>query len=125
MPLLDHFRLPVARDVPWESFHSNWATRLADALNAQLPPEFMAEEQTHAGSNLEIDVATMEESEAAAQRNGGVATATERTPAARADAAALPQAGSLVRPAGDNERLDASQRKSHLANQPLVRFHQE
>jgi hypothetical protein len=45
MPLLDHFQPPHR----WESFHSNWATRLADALNERLPPEFIAEEHTHAG----------------------------------------------------------------------------
>jgi hypothetical protein len=76
MPLLDHFHAPLHPIHHWESFHSNWATRLADALNAQLPPEFMAEEHTHAGSNLEIDVATMEQADADAQRNGGVMTAT-------------------------------------------------
>ena len=32
MPLLDHFRPPLYPRHHWESFHSNWATRLADAL---------------------------------------------------------------------------------------------
>jgi len=59
MPLLDHFRPPISQQHSWESFHSNWATRLADLLNEALPPEFLAEEQTHAG-RLEIDVATYE-----------------------------------------------------------------
>jgi hypothetical protein len=63
MPLLDHFHPPLHPYHHWESFHSNWATRLADALNDQwLPPEFMAEEHTHAGSQVEIDVATFEKS---------------------------------------------------------------
>ncbi len=62
MPLLDHFHPPLHPYHHWESFHSNWATRLADALNDQwLPPEFMAEEYPHAGSRLEIDVATFEQ----------------------------------------------------------------
>ena len=69
MPLLDHFRPPINRQHSWESFHSNWATRLADLLNEELPPEFLAEEQTHAG-RLEIDVATYERSDA---RTNGVA----------------------------------------------------
>src|SRR5438105_2435018 len=60
MPLLDHFRPPLHPYHHWESFHSNWATRLADSLNDRLPPEFIAEEHTHAGGNLEIDVATYE-----------------------------------------------------------------
>jgi hypothetical protein len=59
MPLLDHFQPPVYPTHRWESFHSNWATRLADALNDRwLPPEFLAEEYTHGGTRLEIDVAT-------------------------------------------------------------------
>ncbi len=62
MPLLDHFHPPLHPQHHWESFHSNWATRLADALNDQwLPPEFIAEEYTHAGTHLEIDVATFEQ----------------------------------------------------------------
>jgi hypothetical protein len=78
MPLLDHFHAPLHPIHHWESFHSNWATRLADALNACLPPEFMAEEHTHAGSNLEIDVATLERADMDARRNGGVLTATSK-----------------------------------------------
>jgi hypothetical protein len=63
MPLLDHFRPPVENRLRWESFHSNWATRIADALNDHwLPQEFFAEEYTHGGSRLEIDVATYEDS---------------------------------------------------------------
>jgi hypothetical protein len=60
MPLLDHFRPPIVPNHSWESFHSNWATRIADALNELLPPEFMAEEHTSTSSRLEIDVATYE-----------------------------------------------------------------
>jgi hypothetical protein len=60
----------------WESFHSNWATRLADALNEQLPPEFMAEEHTSAGARLEIDVATYEQEPDRAARPNGPPTAT-------------------------------------------------
>ena len=61
MPLLDHFHPPVKDQFPWDSFHSTWATRLADALNDRwLPPEFIAAEHTHAGGSLEIDVATFE-----------------------------------------------------------------
>lgn len=61
MGLRDHFRPPLHPVHHWESFHSNWATRIADALNERwLPREYVAEEQTHAGTNLEIDVATFE-----------------------------------------------------------------
>jgi hypothetical protein len=59
MPLLDHFHPPLAPDHRCESFLSSWATRIADLLNDRwLPPEFIAEEFTHAGARLEIDVAT-------------------------------------------------------------------
>jgi hypothetical protein len=62
MPLLDPFHPPLHPNHHWESFHSNWATRLADALNDRwLPPEFLAEEYTHASTRLEIDVATFEQ----------------------------------------------------------------
>jgi len=62
MPLLDHFHAPIFPRHSWEAFHSNWATRLADALNDRwLPPDYYAEEHTHSGARLEIDVATYEE----------------------------------------------------------------
>ena len=38
MPLLDHFRPPLTPHPSWESFPSNWATRIADGLNERLPP---------------------------------------------------------------------------------------
>jgi hypothetical protein len=61
MPLLDHFHPPLFPRHSWESFHSNWATRLADGLTNLLPPEFMVEENTRGGGRLEIDVATYEQ----------------------------------------------------------------
>jgi hypothetical protein len=61
MPLLDHFHPPLHPHHHWKSFHSNWATRIADALNEKwLPREFLAEETTHAGARVEVDVATFE-----------------------------------------------------------------
>jgi len=79
MPLLDHFHPPVESLYPFESFHSSWATRLADALNEVLPPHFIAVEQTHAGSRLEIDVATFETEDPRPLRSNG-ATATTTVP---------------------------------------------
>jgi hypothetical protein len=77
MPLLDHFRPPPYPRHHWESFHSNWATRIADALNERLPPEFMAEEHTSAGARLEIDVATYQGQDTARPAGpNGAATAT-------------------------------------------------
>jgi hypothetical protein len=64
-----------------KSFHSNWATRLADALNERwLPPDFIAEEFTHAGAALEIDVATYEGPSVSAPPGDGVATLTAAPP---------------------------------------------
>src|SRR5947199_10022257 len=59
MPLLDHFREPLAPRRHWESFHVNWAGAMADALNERLLPEgYFAEEHAHLGARVEIDVAT-------------------------------------------------------------------
>ena len=66
MPLLDHFHPPLAPIRHWESFHARWATSLADSLNPQLPDRYFAEPQTHAGTRVEIDVATFENPPAAA-----------------------------------------------------------
>ena len=79
MPLLDHFRPPLSTQRHWESFHTTWASAIADALNEHwLPEGYFAEEQVHPASRVEIDVATFDESEArasAAGPTGGVATA--------------------------------------------------
>jgi hypothetical protein len=78
MPLLDHFRPPLSTQRHWESFHTTWATAIADALNEKwLPEGYFAEEQLHPAARVEIDVATFEE-KTAAQR-GGVALAGART----------------------------------------------
>ena len=77
MPLLDHFHPPIHPKFHWESFHSNWATRLADMLNDQwLPPEFLAEEYTYGGARFEIDVATFEETTGPQTERTGTATLT-------------------------------------------------
>ena len=57
MPLLDHFHPPLSPHHHWESFHSNWATRIADGIAPLLPADFQVEEHTHAGVGFEIDVA--------------------------------------------------------------------
>ncbi len=56
MPLYDHFRPPIDRKHDWTSFHSRWAVYMADALNAQLPERFLAENQIHLGQTTEADV---------------------------------------------------------------------
>ncbi len=86
MPLRDHFHPPLSERRPWESFHTTWASALADYLTQEvLPPGYIALEQIHAGAAVEIDVATYGEREAAAPAsgNGGAVTAarTVWTPA--------------------------------------------
>lgn len=61
MPLLDHFHLPLAGRRHWESFHSQWAACIASALNDELPEDYFAEAQVHAGPRIEVDVATWQE----------------------------------------------------------------
>ena len=57
MPLLDHFHAPLVGERRWESFHANWATKIADALTERwLPTGYIAEEHVHVGPSIEIDV---------------------------------------------------------------------
>lgn len=74
MPLLDHFHPPLSAERRWESFHSSWATKLADALTERwLPPNYIAEENAHFGPSVEIDVATLEREGPAPGGEGQVA----------------------------------------------------
>jgi len=71
MPLLDHFHKPGKDLLPWDSLHSGWATRVADALNGRwLPADFQALEHTHVGPRVEIDVATFERPRTAVAPSG-------------------------------------------------------
>lgn len=85
MPLLDHFRPPLASTRHWESFHTAWAAEIMSTLNQRvLPPGYFAEAQVHVGSRVEIDVAAFDEDAGArrAGENGGVATQVWTPPAA-------------------------------------------
>ncbi|HEY7427826.1 MAG TPA: DUF4058 family protein [Gemmataceae bacterium] len=75
MPLLDHFHPPLYEERHWESFHAAWASYLAEDLNRRLPEHYFAEELTHAGAIVEIDVGTFEGSRHAREADGS-ATAT-------------------------------------------------
>ena len=92
MPLLDHFHSPLSSERRWESFHSNWATKIADWLTAQwLPSNYIAEEHVHIGPSVEIDVATFEgESAPLTQDGGAVALASLKLWAPPAPDAVLP-----------------------------------
>jgi len=82
MPLFDHFQPPLFPHHHWESFHSNWATRIADGIAAVLPAEFQVEEHTHAGVGFEIDVATFQDQSSPADiASAGSALATLAAPA--------------------------------------------
>ena len=59
MPLLDHFRPPIGDERGWNSFHSNWATRIADQISDLLPEDFLVEENAKGSGGGEIDVATL------------------------------------------------------------------
>jgi Protein of unknown function (DUF4058) len=77
MPLLDHFHPPLSTERRWESFHSSWATKLADALTERwLPAGYIAEEHAHLGPSVEIDVGTFERDASATAEEGSGAVAT-------------------------------------------------
>lgn len=44
MTLRDHFRPPIHPPRSWESFFSNWCTRIADSLTAAIPERYIAGE---------------------------------------------------------------------------------
>ena len=79
MPLRDHFRPPVSRQVSWEEIHAMWPARIVMQLKQQLPPGFVSGPKVHSGSQIEIDIATYERDDAprgfSDRGDGGVATA--------------------------------------------------
>jgi hypothetical protein len=80
MPLLDHFHPPLSERRPWESFHTTWASALADALNeGVLPPGYIALEQVHAGAVIEIDVSTFTEPASSSGADGAATATVPRT----------------------------------------------
>ncbi len=77
MPLIDHFHPPLCNERRWESFHSSWATRIADALTERwLPRNFIAEEHEHLVPAVEIDVGTFEHESSPEGSEGTHAIAT-------------------------------------------------
>lgn len=95
MTLLDHFHPPVSERRRWEGFHGLWAAALVEKLNQDiLADEYFADMQVHIGSQVEVDVATLEESGASIGKRSG-ATAT----GAVAASVWAPPATTLVMPA--------------------------
>jgi len=87
MPLLDHFHPPLSKQRHWDSFHGAWAEAIARHLNEDLLPDrFVAETRVKIGNQVEIDVATLEESnrEHGASHDGGVAVWAPPKPAVSA-----------------------------------------
>lgn len=87
MPLRDHFRSPVDDVTSWEGFHTGWPMMIIRELVRKLPPRYIAAPGVHAGSHLEIDVATFEKDDsddfsqdAGNVDGGGVATAVWAPP---------------------------------------------
>lgn len=75
MPLLDHFHPPVSQRRSWEGFHGLWAAALVEKLNQDvLAEEYFADMQVHIGSQVEVDIAALEESRSTAQDMGATAT---------------------------------------------------
>lgn len=68
MPLRDHFHPPLSELRHWESFHSRWASAIADYLDAEALPEgYFAEVQVHVGNRVEVDIAAFEDQNASAR----------------------------------------------------------
>src|ERR1700678_137524 len=78
MPLLDHFHPPISERRSWEGFHGLWAAALVEKLNRDvLGEEYFADMHVHIGSQIEVDIATLEESRgnpSALSPGGGTAT---------------------------------------------------
>ena len=81
MPLRDPFRPPVSTRVSWEEIHGMWPARIVLQLRTVLPKGYVAGPKIHAGSQVEIDVATFEQDDASrlssSAGDGGVAVETE------------------------------------------------
>src|SRR4051812_38692302 len=76
MPLLDHFHGSLRRRRHWESFHSSWATFIAQRLNrGVLPKNCVAEVHVTLGVQLEADVTAEQEPGQGNGAAGGTATA--------------------------------------------------
>src|SRR6266849_6070916 len=76
MPLLDHFHPPISERRSWEGFHGLWAAALVEKLNRDiLTDEYYADMQVHIGSQVEVDIATLDESSGTVKSNPAATTA--------------------------------------------------
>jgi hypothetical protein len=83
MPLRDHFHAPLGDRRRWEGFHSLWPGVIVQHLSRVLPSRYYAEPRVHLGTDVEIDVAALEDEETGGVANGkgnGIATAAWAPP---------------------------------------------
>lgn len=84
MPLQDHFHPPLYPRHHWESFHSQWASKIVDRLNSQVLSEtYTAAPLVDLHGTIEVDVGAFEESEQTAPNGSGIALATYSPPKPR------------------------------------------
>lgn len=112
MPLLDHFSSDFRRFYSWRSFHSAWATNMAQSLNqGKLPRFYRAEPNTQFGA-VEIDVAAFKNGAARSPRLEAPAdkiwTAPPPTLTATVNLAALDVVEIRILYSGDDVELKAA-----------------
>src|SRR4051794_36124750 len=61
MPLRDHFRPPLSERTSWEGVHGGWPMVIVQHLGRILPDRYVAEPRVHLGSQVEVDVAALDQ----------------------------------------------------------------
>jgi hypothetical protein len=106
MPLRDHFHPPLSELRHWESFHSRWASAIADYLDGEVLPEgYFAEVQVHVGNRVEVDIAAFEGQTGPLQTSSGPSPQSTQTSVARA-AVWSPPAPQMTWPAHFPDRVE-------------------
>ena len=86
MPLLDHFRTPVAADCPWDTSLGLWVVKIADRLNnIVLPRRYLAKSQAYGGFPCTPDCVTPAPTDPAPQTTAWTPRATLSAEIAFAD----------------------------------------
>lgn len=60
MPLRDHFRPPLSNRASWEELHGGWPMVMVQHLGRSLPERYVAAPRVHLGSQVEVDIATLD-----------------------------------------------------------------
>jgi hypothetical protein len=69
MPLRDHFRPPISKRSSWEEVHGGWPMVIVQHLGRILPNQYVAAPRVHLGSQVEVDVATLDRAGGAASNS--------------------------------------------------------